>query len=93
MKSEPENQTDQYSLYMMAAGVAGQVGCLVGMTAIGAVVLGLFLDNALGTKPLFIFVLLLGSIPLTIFMIFRYTKRKTRNLQASAPQKEDDISA
>ena len=85
-------QNEPFSLYVLVAGVVGQIGCLLIATVLGSFVLGLVLDQVLGTKPLFIFIAILGSVPLNIWLIFQYTRRKTRSLQASAPQKEDDIS-
>ena len=76
--------------YLFAVGVAGQIGCLLIVIAGGAVLLGLFLDQVLNTRPLFIFLLLLASIPLNLWAIYRYTLYKTNQLQAS--QKEDNIS-
>jgi F0F1-type ATP synthase assembly protein I len=77
--------------YLTAAGAAGEVGCLLVASAGGSVVLGLGLDQLLGTKPLFIFLLLLASIPLNLWMIYRYTLYKSRRLQASS-KKEDTVS-
>jgi F0F1-type ATP synthase assembly protein I len=68
------------------------VGCLLVASAGGSVVLGLLIDQLLGTKPLFLFLLLLGSIPLNLWMIYRYTVYKSRKIQASAPKKEDTAS-
>ena len=75
-------------IYMTAAGTAGEVGCLLGITIGGGVVLGLVLDQFLGTKPLFLFLFLLGSIPLNLWLVYRYILYKSRRYQA-APKKED----
>jgi F0F1-type ATP synthase assembly protein I len=87
-------QNEPFSLYMLAIGVVGQVGCLLTATVIGFLVLGFALDQVLGTKPLFIFVGVLASVPLNIWLMFQYTRRKTRNLQesVSVQHKEDEIS-
>jgi F0F1-type ATP synthase assembly protein I len=79
------------SVYLFAAGVAGQIGCLLTLSVGGAVVLGLLLDRLLGTKTLFIFLLLVASIPLNLWAIYRYTIYQSKRLQASS-QKEDKIS-
>jgi F0F1-type ATP synthase assembly protein I len=76
-------------VYMFAAGVAAQVGCLLVVILAGGIVLGLLLDQLLGTKPLFIFLILLASIPLNLWAIYRYTIYQTKRLQAS--HKEDNI--
>lgn len=86
-----EPDTKPVAFYLTAAGAAGEVGCLLCASAGGAVVLGLLLDQILGTRPLFIFVLLLGSIPLNLWMIYRYTLYKSRRLSATPTLKEDNV--
>ncbi len=76
----------------MVAGVVGQVGCLVLLVILGTILLGLALDEALGTGPTFIFVMLLVSVPLNLAVLFFYTRHKARQLQGAARQKEEDIS-
>ncbi len=83
---------DPASTYLLAVGVAGQVGCFLTLVAGGAVILGLLLDQLLGTKPIFLFVFLLGSIPLNLWAVYQYTRYKTKSLQSSASQKEDSLS-
>lgn len=80
--------------YMMAGKVATQVGCMLVFVAGGAVIGGLLLDQALGTKPLFLFVLLLVSIPVNIWATYRYVQYQTKQIKASAStrQKEDRLS-
>ncbi|HVU11593.1 MAG TPA: hypothetical protein VHD90_09955 [Phototrophicaceae bacterium] len=77
--------------YLTAAGAAGEVGCLITLSAGGSVVLGLLVDRLLGTNHLFLFLFLLGSIPLNLWLIYRYTVYKSRRLQA-ASKKEDTAS-
>lgn len=80
------------STYLLAAGVAGQIGCLLVIVIGIAVGLGLLLDQVFGTKRTFIFLLLVGSIPLNLWMIYRYTVYQSKRLQALQPPKEDNIS-
>ena len=89
---KPDNNPVPF--YLTAAGAAGEVGCLLVASAGGSVVLGLLIDQLLGTKPLFLFLLLLASIPLNLWMIYRYTLYKSRKLAAQAipPKKEDTAS-
>jgi hypothetical protein len=84
---------DPASVYLFAAGVAGQVGCLITIIVGGSVLLGLLLDQILGTGRLFIFLLLVGSIPLNLWAIYRYTLYQSKRLQPPTPHtKEDSIS-
>jgi F0F1-type ATP synthase assembly protein I len=77
------------SLYAFAAGVAGQVGCLLTVIVGGSVVLGLLLDRLLKTGHLFLFLLLGVSIPLNLWAIYRYTLYQSKRLQATSQNKED----
>ena len=80
------------STYMLAGGVAAQVGCLMVVIIGTALGLGLLADRVLGTKPVFFLILLLGSIPLNLWLIYRYTLHRARKIQASSTQKEDTAS-
>jgi len=77
---------------MFAAGVAAQVGCLLVVIVGGSVLLGLLLDNLLGTGRLFIFLTLVASIPVNLWAIYRYTVYQSKRLQAASQNKEDSIS-
>ncbi|MEO8612587.1 MAG: hypothetical protein ABI690_32120 [Chloroflexota bacterium] len=80
------------SAYAFAAAVAAQVGVLLIVIVGAALLLGLFLDHLLGTKSLFIFLLLIASIPLNLWAIYKYTMYQIKRLQAPTPKKEDSIS-
>ncbi len=56
---------------MALLGVIGQVGCLTLVIILVALVAGLWLDNQFQTRPLFALVLVLASVPVTIFLMFR----------------------
>jgi F0F1-type ATP synthase assembly protein I len=53
------------------AGLMTQSGCLVVALVLIAVVAGIWLDRVLGTRPVITLVLVLGSVPLTLFVLFR----------------------
>jgi hypothetical protein len=76
--------------YVLAAGVAGQVGCFLVLVIGAALLLGMWLDSTFQPgKHTFLLILLLGSIPLNLWMIYRYALLKTRQIQAPPKQKED----
>ena len=85
---EPDKQPP-VSMYVMAAGVAGQVGCFLVLVIGAALVLGMLLDRLAGTKATFLFLFLLGSIPLNLWLVYRYSLYKTRQIQATPKKKED----
>ena len=87
-----DRKSNPLTTYGLVAGVVGQVGCLLLLIIIGTMLLGLALDEALGTKPTFLFIMLLASVPLSIFAIFAYTRMKAKQLQGSAVQKEEEPS-
>ena len=87
---KPDN--NPLSTYGLVAGVVGQVGCLLLLIILGTVLLGLALDEAFGTRPTFLFIMLLVSVPLSIAAIFLYTRYKAKQLQGTTSKKEEDIS-
>lgn len=56
---------------MALLGVVGQTGCLTLVIVLVALGAGLWLDNQFHTRPLFTLALVLGSIPLTLALMFR----------------------
>jgi magnesium-transporting ATPase (P-type) len=73
--SQESQTTDQggaqRGLQMALLGVIGQVGCLTLVIILVALVAGLWLDNQFQTRPLFALVLVLASVPVTIFLMLR----------------------
>lgn len=71
----------QRAYNLTLASVAGQVGCLSLIVIFIALFGGLWLDKYLGTKPLFTLVLLIGSVPVTLVMMFRVVKAATDRIK------------
>lgn len=86
-----KRNSNPLSTYGLVAGVVGQVGCLVLLVILGTILLGLALDEALGTRPTFILVMLVISVPLNLAVLYLYTRHKARQLQSAAGMKEEDI--
>jgi F0F1-type ATP synthase assembly protein I len=63
------------------ASIAGQVGCLTLVIIFVALFAGLWLDRYLDTKPLFTIVLLIGSVPVTLFLMFRVVRSATSRIK------------
>jgi MFS-type transporter involved in bile tolerance (Atg22 family) len=59
------------ALNLTLASVASLGGCLVVIVVLGALSGGLWLDNLLKTKPLFTLALVIGSVPVGIFLMYR----------------------
>ena len=80
-KDGQKQDRGQYALNMTLAAVAGQVGCLTLTIIIVTLFGGLWLDNTLGTRPLFTVLLLIGSIPVTIILMFWVVRKATAHIK------------
>jgi F0F1-type ATP synthase assembly protein I len=56
-------------------GLMAQSGCLVFGVVLAAVIAGIWLDRVLNTRPLLTLLLVLGSVPVTLYMLFRIAMR------------------
>jgi F0F1-type ATP synthase assembly protein I len=52
-----------------------QSGCLVVVMVLGSLAAGLFLDRMFNSRPLLTLLLVLGSVPVTLFLLFRIAMR------------------
>ena len=66
-----------------------QVGCVAVAVTIAALLLGLWLDGQLHTRPWLTIILLLVSMPISVYTIFRFALRAARSAQAERQQGED----
>jgi ABC-type transport system involved in cytochrome c biogenesis permease subunit len=82
--SEPENEGKdrlQYALNLTLSSIAGQVGCLTLVIIFVALFAGLWLDRYFDTRPIFTIILLLSSVPVTLFLMFRLVKAATNRIK------------
>ena len=92
--------TNIYTMGFTPMVVGGEVGCLTLFIVILALVVGLWLDRTLGTRPMFTIILLLGSAPFSLFLTFWVATRSIKRMTASQnpetvqahPVKEEEIS-
>lgn len=75
----------RYLANLSLAGVAGQVGCVTVLIVFGALLGGLWLDNWLKTRPLFTVGLMLGSVPVTLLVMFWLVKSAVAKIQPVVP--------
>jgi F0F1-type ATP synthase assembly protein I len=66
-----DKERSERALRMALAGIVGQVGCLTLAIIAVALGLGLWLDSQFHTRPLFSLALVLGSVPVTLYIMFR----------------------
>jgi F0F1-type ATP synthase assembly protein I len=62
----------------------GQVGCLTLIIIFGSVLLGLWLDNMFGTKPVITLVLLFAGIPISVLVMLTVARRTLARLKEKA---------
>jgi F0F1-type ATP synthase assembly protein I len=85
-KQSSPAQDSQRALNLALASAAGLGGCLVVIVVIGALIGGLWLDSVLKTRPLFTLVLVIGSMPVGIFVMYRVAMSAVARIKpASAP--------
>ena len=83
----------QAELTTALAGLLGQVGCLTVILILMALGAGLWLDNRLGTRPTFTLGLVLGSIPVSIYLMIRVLQSGMSRVQPPGRSEggEDDL--
>ena len=73
--------------------VIGQVGCLTLVVILVSVFAGLWLDNLLGTKPMFTLVLLFAGIPLSVVLMLYASRRALERLKNQYETEEKKTTA
>jgi hypothetical protein len=67
----------------------GQVGCLTLIIVIAALLAGLWLDDLFATRPVITILLMVGSVPVTLFVTFWAVQKTTSRLQSTTKQNQD----
>ncbi len=81
-KKQDNNLQQTYTLTL--ASIAGQVGLLTLGIIFVALFAGLWLDGQMNTKPMFTIILLIASVPLTVFLMFRVVRVATTKLKTDS---------
>ncbi len=76
-----KNGGKQYFFNLALAAVAGQVGCLTLIIVLAAVFAGLWLDNRFDTKPMITLILVFGSLPVTLILMFAIVRGATKKMK------------
>ncbi len=84
-----QNQ-EQINTSAMLASVVGQVGCLVVFIVFIALGAGILLDKLLGTKALFTVVLMVGSVPVALYLVVRISLTAVARAQNKLAEQADD---
>jgi F0F1-type ATP synthase assembly protein I len=91
VSSGDDRQQIVYGLALVS--VVSQVGCVTIVVIIGALLAGLGLDQVLDTRPLFTVVLLLASIPVSLYLLVRIALSTAAQLTPPAKELEQDESS
>ncbi len=84
-----ERERVRYAFNLTLAAVAGQVGCLTLVIIFIALFGGLWLDSRFQTRPTFTIILLLGSVPVTLILMFLVVRQATSRIKPPADQNKD----
>jgi F0F1-type ATP synthase assembly protein I len=86
--STEEGQTSQIKAaqgsLQLAFMVLGQVGALTLVAIVGSLIGGLWLDRQLGTRPLFTILLMIGSFPISLYVIYRVALNAVARIPAAS---------
>lgn len=87
--SQPENRSNNRFNTILAT-VVGQVGCLTPLILLGALFAGLWLDRQFETKPLFTILFIVGSAPISVFVLYRIVRMATAKLKTDDQDKSTE---
>ena len=90
--SQPENRSNNRFNTILAT-VVGQVGCLTPLILLGALFAGLWLDRQFDTKPLFTILFIVGSAPVSVFVLYRIVRMATAELKTEKQDKNSEEEA
>jgi F0F1-type ATP synthase assembly protein I len=88
MGMEPEKKSGlaRYSQNMAIASTLSQVGCVTVVIVVGALLLGLWLDNVFDTRPVLTIVFILVSIPVSLFSLVKIALSAASQIQQPTEQ-------
>lgn len=61
----------QIARSLALASLVSQIGCVTIIIVVGGLVVGLWLDSQLDTRPLFTVLFLLGTVPVSTYVLVR----------------------
>ena len=86
MPNPPDQVENARASLQLAFSVLGQIGALTLGVIIGALVAGILLDKLLSTRPLFTVLLMVGSFPVSYYIIYRIALNAVGKIQRAAGQ-------
>jgi magnesium-transporting ATPase (P-type) len=79
----------QINTNALLASVVGQVGCLIVFIVFIALGAGLALDKFLGTKAIFTVLLMVGSVPVALYLTVRLSLTAVNRAQIKLQESEE----
>ena len=81
--NQPDGDKDkqQQRTNLALAAVASQVGVVTIVIVLASLIGGLLLDKQFGTRPMFTLLLLIVSMPVTVFLMIKIVKSATSRIQ------------
>ena len=76
------SRQDQASLSVALVSLISQSGCVTLAIIAGALVAGMWLDSQVDSRPLFTLLLVLGSVPVTLYLMVRILTSGLARLQS-----------
>jgi F0F1-type ATP synthase assembly protein I len=93
-EEQPDNQLEMARASLeLAFKVIAQIGLLTLVVVVVAIFGGLWLDRAFSTKPLFTVILIVGSFPVSLYIIYRVALGAVGKMQtaASQPRRKEEV--
>lgn len=95
---KPEKDKGKYTFEYALASVTAQVGCFTVVLTLGAFAVGYYVDQLIGSSPWLALILMIGSVPFNLYLIYRMVTKTTSqmavplpNNSEETPKKEKDI--
>jgi F0F1-type ATP synthase assembly protein I len=83
----------QSAFNLTLAAVASQVGCLTIIIVFVALFAGLWLDNYFKTRHLFTILFLVGSMPVSLVLMFKVVTAATSRMKPSTSKGNPDLNS
>ncbi|NIR93389.1 MAG: AtpZ/AtpI family protein [Gammaproteobacteria bacterium] len=88
-KSSGKNRR-QYATNLALAAVAGQVGIITTIIVVGSLLLGLWVDSRLDSRPTYTIIFIVASVPVTLVAMFWIVRNVTKRIKTEPPPSMDD---
>ena len=69
--------------------VVAQVGCFTPVIILGALFAGLWLDRTIASRPLFTILFIIGSMPVSIVVLFMIVRSAMKRLKSERKQNSE----